>query len=216
MYFELYVYEKREAVEGGGRTMAAAFTMAAAVANLKRILAVCGDRKVFIITPLLRYINDACCGDAGHCTHKLIPDSATKLLLDLGRLHRFIERRLSSFPPAISSQPSMGRPLLRFWPPTPAGGPSMAQARPIQEWRSLLLTKCCPATSRSHSIRRQRLTAVERGSEPSPAPLPVARDLRRAHSVTLAAICFPASPRRRQRQLPGPLRQARGQLWRFP
>ncbi len=73
-------------------------TMAAAVANLKRILAVCGDRKVFIITPLLRYINDACCGDVGHCTHKLIPDSATKLLLDLGRLHRFIESRLSSFP----------------------------------------------------------------------------------------------------------------------
>jgi hypothetical protein len=72
--------------------------MAAAVANLKRILAVCGDRKVYIITPLLRYINDAYCRDAGHCTHKLIPDSATKLLLDLGRLHRFIESRLSSFP----------------------------------------------------------------------------------------------------------------------
>ncbi len=73
-------------------------TMAAAVANLKRILAVCGGRKVFIITPLLRYINDSCCGDVAHCTHKLIPDSATKLLLDLGRLHRFIESRLSSFP----------------------------------------------------------------------------------------------------------------------
>jgi hypothetical protein len=41
---------------------------------------------------------DICCGDAGHCTHKMIPDSATKLLLDLGRLHRFIESRLSSFP----------------------------------------------------------------------------------------------------------------------
>jgi hypothetical protein len=73
-------------------------TMAAAVANLKQILAVCEGRKVFIITPLLRYINDACCGDQTHCTHKLIPDSATKLLLDLGRLHRFIKSRLSSFP----------------------------------------------------------------------------------------------------------------------
>ncbi len=73
-------------------------TMAAAVANLKQILAVCGDRKVYIITPLLRYINEACCRDAGHCTHRAIPDLATKLLLDLGRLHRFIESRLSSFP----------------------------------------------------------------------------------------------------------------------
>jgi hypothetical protein len=81
----------------GGSIVAHEITMAAAVANLKRILAVCGDRKLFIITPLLRYINDACCGDAGHCNHKLIPDSATKLLLDLGRLHRFIESRLSSF-----------------------------------------------------------------------------------------------------------------------
>jgi len=73
-------------------------TMAAAVANLKRILAVCGDRKVYIITPLLRYINEACCRIASHCTHRGVPDSATKLLLDLSRLHRFIESRLSSFP----------------------------------------------------------------------------------------------------------------------
>jgi hypothetical protein len=72
-------------------------TMAAAVANIKRILAVCGDRKVYIITPLLRFINAACCFDASHCTHRLVPDSATKLLLDLARLHRFIESRISSF-----------------------------------------------------------------------------------------------------------------------
>jgi hypothetical protein len=73
-------------------------TMAAAVANLKRILAVCGDRQVYIITPLLRYINEACCRIASHCTHRGVPDSATKLLMDLSRLHRFIESRLSSFP----------------------------------------------------------------------------------------------------------------------
>jgi hypothetical protein len=73
-------------------------TMAAAVANLKRILAVCGDRKVFIITPLLRYINIACCDEIGHCTHRQVPDSALKLHLDLVRLHKFIEGRLSSHP----------------------------------------------------------------------------------------------------------------------
>ncbi len=73
-------------------------TMAAAVANLKRILAVFGNWKVFIITPLLRFINVACWGEASHCTHRLIPDAAMKLLLDLIRLHKFIEGRLSSFP----------------------------------------------------------------------------------------------------------------------
>jgi hypothetical protein len=151
---------------------------------------------VFIITPLLRYINDACCGDAGHCTHRMIPDSASKLLLDLGRLHRFIESRLSSFPlcEVIPAGDLLAAKQLRFWPPTLAGVPLMALVQPTQEWRSLLLTKYCPATSRSHSLRRQRLTAVARGSELSPAPLPVATDLLQARSATLVAISCQASP----------------------
>jgi hypothetical protein len=49
-------------------------TMAAAVTNLKRLLAVCGERKVFIITPCLRYANASCCWalrsppDSGLCS----------------------------------------------------------------------------------------------------------------------------------------------------
>jgi hypothetical protein len=73
-------------------------TLAAAVANLKRILAVCGERRVLIITPLLRYVNGACRDVATHCIHRLIPDSAMKLHMDLVRLQKFIEGRLSSFP----------------------------------------------------------------------------------------------------------------------
>ncbi len=34
----------------------------------------------------------------GHCTHRQVPDSALKLLLDLGSLQIFIEGRLSSYP----------------------------------------------------------------------------------------------------------------------
>ena len=52
----------------------------------------------FASSPLLRFVNAACCGDVTHCTDRLVPDSATKLLLDLARLHRFIESRISSFP----------------------------------------------------------------------------------------------------------------------
>jgi hypothetical protein len=66
-------------------------TLAAAVANLKRILAVCGERRVLIITPLLRYVNGACCDVATHCIHRLIPDSAMKL-------HKFIEGRPELLP----------------------------------------------------------------------------------------------------------------------
>jgi hypothetical protein len=72
-------------------------TMAAAVANLKRILAVCGDRRVYIDSPL-RFTDAACCGVTSHCTHRQLPDFALKLLIDLERLHKFIEGRLSSYP----------------------------------------------------------------------------------------------------------------------
>jgi hypothetical protein len=72
-------------------------TMAAAVTNLKRLLAICGDRKVFIITPCLRYANASCCSATGHCVHRLIPDFAIRLLEDLRRLHSFFKQRLSSF-----------------------------------------------------------------------------------------------------------------------
>ncbi len=78
--------------------MAHEITLAAAVANLKRILAVCGERRVLIITPLLRYVNATCCEEATHCIYRLIQDSPLKLYMDLVRLHKFIEGRLSSFP----------------------------------------------------------------------------------------------------------------------
>ncbi len=72
-------------------------TMAAAVTNLKRLLAICGDRKVFIITPCLRYANASCCTTTGHCVHRQIPDFAHRLLEDLRRLHSFFKQRLISF-----------------------------------------------------------------------------------------------------------------------
>jgi hypothetical protein len=72
-------------------------TMAAAVTNLKQLLAVCGERKVFIITPCLRYANASCCTVAGHYVHRLIPDFDHRLLDDLRRLHSFFKQRLSSY-----------------------------------------------------------------------------------------------------------------------
>jgi hypothetical protein len=40
----------------------------------------------------------SCCPDLSHCIHRLLPDSASKLLEDLQRLHQFVKSRLSSFP----------------------------------------------------------------------------------------------------------------------
>ena len=45
-------------------------TISAAVANLRRLLKKLGNRTVYIITPLPRYINESCCTLANHCTHR--------------------------------------------------------------------------------------------------------------------------------------------------
>jgi hypothetical protein len=71
-------------------------TLAAVVTNLKRLLVVCGDRMVVIITPGPRYHGIPCCCSGDHCTHLQIPESGIKLMQDLARLHVFISRRLSS------------------------------------------------------------------------------------------------------------------------
>jgi hypothetical protein len=71
-------------------------TLAAAVSNLKRIIAVCGGRLVIIVTPLPRYLNGRCCKDVDHCTHIGIPESREKIFDDLRRLHTFITCRLST------------------------------------------------------------------------------------------------------------------------
>jgi hypothetical protein len=57
--------------------------MAAAVTNLKRLLLVCGNRKVFIITPGLWYVIAAFCNSNEHCLQKRFPDFALKLQNDL-------------------------------------------------------------------------------------------------------------------------------------
>ncbi len=66
----------------------------AEVTNLKRILVVCGNRRVFIITPGPRYHTLPCCCKGDHCTHLQVPDSGLKLMQDLARLQLFISRRL--------------------------------------------------------------------------------------------------------------------------
>ncbi len=72
-------------------------TMASGLKNLKRLLALCGDRQVFILTPLLRYAHVACCKAISHSIHGLILDFAVKSSEDLRRLHSFIASRLSAF-----------------------------------------------------------------------------------------------------------------------
>jgi len=82
----------------GELTIAPEGRMAAAVNNLRRLVACCGDRDVFIVTPLMRYINESCCNLASHCTHRGIPDYSLKLACDLFRLKNFVHKRLEDLP----------------------------------------------------------------------------------------------------------------------
>jgi hypothetical protein len=73
-------------------------TLAAAVTNLKRIIAVCGGRLVIIVTPFPRTINGKSCDADDHCTHLAVPESREKIFNDLRRLHTFITCCLSTAP----------------------------------------------------------------------------------------------------------------------
>ncbi len=175
-------------------------TMVAAVANLKRILAVCGDRQVFIITPLLRFVNFACCDEAAHCTHRLVLDSALKLYMNLVRLHKFIEGRLSSFPlyevipVGDFSPPSTGPALPKSWPPTPVGAPSTGTAAPTPGWLSPSWTRSCEAPSSSRHLRPPLLTEATSESELNPLLSPATRAPSPPPAATTASTGNQTSP----------------------
>ena len=65
---------------------------------MRRIIAKCGDRDIYIISPLPRYINAICCGLPTHCMHRSIPDSGLKIACDLFRLRSFFSKRLEDLP----------------------------------------------------------------------------------------------------------------------
>ena len=44
-------------------------SMGAVVSNIMKMVQACGNRRIYIITPLPRYLNASCCQDESHCTH---------------------------------------------------------------------------------------------------------------------------------------------------
>jgi hypothetical protein len=107
-------------------------TLATSVTNLKRLIAMAGDRMIIIITPLPRFLNVGCCEATTHCTHRLLSEAGSKILEDLRRLHGFISSRLSTFTNVrvvsgvelLTGHSSSS--LTTFWLPTPTGAPSTA------------------------------------------------------------------------------------------
>jgi hypothetical protein len=65
------------------------------ISNLKRLVTACGDRAVFIISPIFRFVLSPCCGTAGHMSIFNDPDYVKTLLKDLNLIRLLLR---SNFP----------------------------------------------------------------------------------------------------------------------
>jgi hypothetical protein len=82
----------------GSLEVAPEVSMRAVIFNLIKLIKVCGNRKVILLTPLPRYINAACCNDVHHCTHLQDPDCGIRICCDLHRLIISLRNQLREVP----------------------------------------------------------------------------------------------------------------------
>jgi hypothetical protein len=76
-------------------------SMSAVMTNMRKLISACGERKVFVLTPLPRYLSAPCCGDGDHCTHLADPDSGIKICCALHRMVIFIRNSLRDVPNCV-------------------------------------------------------------------------------------------------------------------
>jgi len=57
----------------------------AVMANTIKLINACGGRKIYILTPLPRYLNVPCCGNGEHCTHLGDPDAGIRICCGIHR-----------------------------------------------------------------------------------------------------------------------------------
>jgi len=67
-----------------------------AVEQLSRVINSCGNRPIFVISPIPRYISMPCCDSPDHVTNFQDPDFFETVVSDLHRARTFIKRKLTS------------------------------------------------------------------------------------------------------------------------
>jgi len=82
----------------GEITIAPEITMTSILGNLGKLILACGMRRVFVLTPLPRYITEACCSSSAHCLHLSDPGAGIKLCCEIYRLARQITGQLREYP----------------------------------------------------------------------------------------------------------------------
>jgi hypothetical protein len=68
--------------------------LASPINNLKRVVEVCGDHPVFVISPHFRFVRGPCCYVAGHMTNFGEPDFIREMVKDLSRVFQLLKRSL--------------------------------------------------------------------------------------------------------------------------
>ena len=61
---------------------------------LNTLIKACGDRQIFILSPMVRFIIMPCCDHPAHMTNFGKPDYLSTILRDLGRLRSTIRNKL--------------------------------------------------------------------------------------------------------------------------
>ncbi len=158
--------------------------------------------------------------DTGHCTHRQVPDSALKLLLDLARLHKFIEGRLSSYPQCEVIPAGDLLAAKHSASPSETRGPSMAAAEPTQGWHSPSWTRSWGVPSSSSSSPRRLRPAAANASRPNLALSQGARTLtslpQHGQSVWFLSQRLLQQRQGRENQLPRESRRTqRQQQWQL-
>ncbi len=85
--------------EDDGYLMAGALVVAPeramqyAIAQLKRVIAECGDFPIFVITPWTRFVSQPCCTEAGHVTNFQDPEFLSDIIMRDLNMQKFYLRK---------------------------------------------------------------------------------------------------------------------------
>jgi len=146
----------------GSLVVAPEVSMEAVVNNLIKLIQCCGTRKVFVLSPLSRYINGPCCSDTEHCLHLADPDAAIRICCNLHRLFIYIRSQLRELPNCVlvntgdvlagkaNAIPSEILAATATW--GPVHGPQAAYLKMASELLSLFSTHIRSKRTREESI----------------------------------------------------------------
>ena len=74
--------------------------MEAVLQNLIKIIQVCGTRRVYIMTPVPRFLTAPYCSNKEHCRHLVETGAGIRITCDLHRLSAYIKNQLRDLPNA--------------------------------------------------------------------------------------------------------------------